>query len=330
MAEFIAELENMAANTVCTIAEESLADDTKRWQTLFGFSGAQAVEQIHLHRNNMARSKVSDELWSIVQKEQEAQGFDRDSYEYALTNGVFMRKPLLETTTSRHHSSNTTYIVKIDGPISSADRVKEVTQLSHTPEIARGTGEAGDAVFCKIDGTTRQKLIAWLGKEHPSFRPTIIRLSKSPKHLSSYTMAPLLGKDTTLPQHRPNHANFTPLPSEDQYPVWYFFYGNLAKPTELQQRLNLVELPSYTPASIQGGKIKSWRGQFKALVEADDAERYESGSAYLVRSREEEEILQFYETEKYEVVRCIINMEGGSRNVNGLVFRFAGSEAELQ
>lgn len=47
------------------------------------------------------------------------------------------------------------------------------------------------------------------------------------------------------------------------------------------------------------------------------------GSAYQVQDRESEEALLLYETEKYEVVRCMIKSE--DRSFLGLTFRFAGS-----
>ena len=47
-----------------------------------------------------------------------------------------------------------------------------------------------------------------------------------------------------------------------------------------------------------------------------------SGSAYQVSSKEHEDALRIYETENYEVVRCMIAM--ADEVVHGLTFRFVG------
>lgn len=47
---------------------------------------------------------------------------------------------------------------------------------------------------------------------------------------------------------------------------------------------------------------------------------------YLVESVEHEEVLRAYETANYEVVRCVIEMEGGL-TVQGCTFRFVDAEA---
>ncbi|KAK5240470.1 hypothetical protein LTR40_011694 [Exophiala xenobiotica] len=125
--------------------------------------------------------------------------------------------------------------------------------------------------------------------------------------------------DLALPQHRSDDTTFEPAPLPDQYPVWYFFYGTLADPDVLSQHLNLETAPSYIPAHVVGGQIRT------ALVDAPGTEVY--GSAFLVESRDQEDALRIYETDKYEVVRCHITMQTGV--VCGLTFRFDGAESEL-
>ena len=51
--------------------------------------------------------------------------------------------------------------------------------------------------------------------------------------------------------------------------------------------------------------------------------------AYLVATEEHEEVLRFYETENYEIVRCTIIMKDGSDAVRGLTFKFVGSPEHL-
>lgn len=46
---------------------------------------------------------------------------------------------------------------------------------------------------------------------------------------------------------------------------------------------------------------------------------------YQVQTKECEEALMFYETDKYEVVRCAIAMDGGKEELKGCTFRFVDS-----
>lgn len=55
--------------------------------------------------------------------------------------------------------------------------------------------------------------------------------------------------------------------------------------------------------------------------EFDFTEEY----AYLITSRDHDDALSFYETEKYEIVRCSITMQDNGEVVKGLTYRFAGS-----
>ncbi|KAK7444641.1 hypothetical protein Landi51_08453 [Colletotrichum acutatum] len=103
-------------------------------------------------------------------------------------------------------------------------------------------------------------------------------------------------------------------------------YDTRADPTVL------IYLPGIEPvdraAKGRGGCLATWGGKYKALV---DASAYEKscvdGHAFLVTNKDQEDALQLYETENYEVVRCVIEfMLGGGRDeeVRGLTFRFIG------
>ncbi|KAF3063504.1 poly polymerase [Daldinia childiae] len=125
-----------------------------------------------------------------------------------------------------------------------------------------------------------------------------------------------------MPQHR-LCSNDDPklVPAQNQYPVWYFFYGTLADPSVLKRLLNINIDPSYCPASVVGGVLKTWGGKYKALVDAPNNKAVQ-GQAFLVKDQEQEECLQLYETDKYDVVRCEIQLRG--KKVKGLTFRFIG------
>ncbi|OTA94659.1 hypothetical protein M434DRAFT_394460 [Hypoxylon sp. CO27-5] len=125
-----------------------------------------------------------------------------------------------------------------------------------------------------------------------------------------------------MPQHRPNSMDDPKLaPAQNEYPVWYFFYGTLADPMVLKRLLG--HQPSYQPATVTGGVLKTWGGKYKALVDAIDQKAEVQGHAFLVQDQEQEHSLQLYETDKYEVVRCEIQIDGKEK-VKGLTFRFIG------
>ena len=87
----------------------------------------------------------------------------------------------------------------------------------------------------------------------------------------------------------------------------------------LSRVLGLSEDPILEPACLAGGIIKTWAGKYKALVDGSETARVK-GWAYRVETEECEDALRFYESEKYEVVRCCIAMAG--KEVKGCTFRF--------
>ncbi|PYI02744.1 hypothetical protein BO78DRAFT_400353 [Aspergillus sclerotiicarbonarius CBS 121057] len=123
-------------------------------------------------------------------------------------------------------------------------------------------------------------------------------------------------------------------PSEPTLPVYYFFYGTLTNPTQLQRILDLPSTPTLRKASVHGYTIAKW-GDYPALIpgEQDDVV---AGSAYRVQSAEGARKLADYETKAYEVVDCWIyftdgNGEGGGEEegIGGKVFVYAGDAGAL-
>jgi hypothetical protein len=98
-------------------------------------------------------------------------------------------------------------------------------------------------------------------------------------------------------------------PKQHEYPVWYFFYGTLAKPDFLAQLFGSPPGIEHVlvPAHIEGGKLRTWGGKYKALV--DCSGRRVDGWVFEVESEEQEEVLCMYETAKYEVIRVRIEVE---------------------
>ncbi|KIW39798.1 uncharacterized protein PV06_08382 [Exophiala oligosperma] len=319
--DILAELESMAVNVATAAAEEETIPDVdvERWQKLFGFTISEARAALETYRRDLFRTKISDELWDTVGSDKQAEGYDREAYEYSLT------RPRRHDSSGRYDEKGS-YIVQLTGPLHSPEILQRAATLNRVPTPIGGVGECGQAEFCEIDGAAKARLLSWARKYHCGFQPTIIRLSKAKKELSEITQAPTLGNNLlTLPQHRPDDVGVEPTPSPGQYPVWYFFYGTLADPDVLSRQLGLEEAPHYVPAKVSGGRVRTWAAKYKALVDAPGEEV--PGSAFLVQSASQEDALRFYETDKYEVVRCKITTQ--TEVLDGLTFRFDGSEDDL-
>jgi hypothetical protein len=226
--------------------------------------------------------------------------------------------------------TRTIYFLKLEGPISTPQKVQNVANLSTIPESHQGSGEEGDAVFCKVDGRTKKTIEDWSSTQTEiNFRPLFVPEGKAYKEFSPHSLYPTLGKDTTLPQYRPQDPHLLgTAPSfgqaHDDFPVWYFFYGTLADIPKLQSLLLLPEeeQPVLYEASVIGGKVETWgNGKYNALVNGPET-RCVKGSAYQVMTEEHEDALRKYETSAYEVVRCLIKV--GGTTVEGCTFRFVG------
>jgi len=337
------ELESMAVNAAddCDGEFQPSKEEITRWQTVFSYSYSEAIEQIKNQKSDYSRYRVSNDHWDLVKSQKVAQGYSREAYEQSIKTGGQSapshgeQKPI-DTSVSRAESS---YLILLEGILSTPKSIQDAASLSEPPQAVQAASETGDGIFCRIDGNMKQSIIDWLSQQKSTFRPTFVRLSKAKKDLAPTSIYPTLGLESTLPQHRSSsylnsdttlpphrgsssHTTFSPL--QDEYPVWYFFYGTLADNVLLTRLLSLPEAepPILVPASISGGLIKTWHGKYKALVDGADTDSV-YGSAYEVTSKEREEALLLYETEKYEFVRCCIIM--ASRTVQGLTFRFAGS-----
>ncbi|KAB8218764.1 hypothetical protein BDV33DRAFT_205169 [Aspergillus novoparasiticus] len=114
-----------------------------------------------------------------------------------------------------------------------------------------------------------------------------------------------------------------------QYPVYYFFYGALTKPTQLQRIIDLTEEPKLRKAEVIGYDIAKW-GDYPALISGEQGQVV-SGYAYPVQSAEEAGKLAEYETRAYKVASCCIFFQDGEKpkEVGGKVFMYAGDAQAL-
>ncbi|KAI1400611.1 hypothetical protein F4819DRAFT_363576 [Hypoxylon fuscum] len=320
--DFMDELETMAQVAIQQPAgsEEPEYEDIKRWQSLFGYSYSEAEQAIKDHRSDLSRVAVSDAHWDMVRVGKELHGYDKEAYEHSCIlagreNPTIQKLP--------KNTQPSAYLFKLEGPLDSVEKLKVAAGLDAVPPEFGGTDDAGEAAnFCKIDAEVKGKIINYLSHIESRFQPTFVRYSKAEKALSTISAYPTLGIDTTMPQHRHNSANDPKFhPSQNQYPVWYFFYGVLADSAVLNLLLGCD--PSYRAASVSRGCLRTWGGKYKALVDAPEEAKVQ-GRAFLVETQEQEDSLRFYETDKYDVVRCEIDFNGMEK-VKGLTFRFNGA-----
>ena len=289
-----------------------------------------------IRRQFLAR-RLPTANWKVVRSQKEKEGFSRDAYEHYIQtkcqpNGTSEAPQHVPNTIPAHE---VTYLILLEGILSAPEDLQSAANLPEPPAIYQGSSETEDASFCKVDGTVKRGIDQWLAGQR-SFRPTYVRLNKAKKDLSSVSIHPTLGRERTLPQYRAStlsnaasilsntidglsHLAISPL--QDEYPIWYFFYGTLTDSVTVTRHLSLSKDPVLRPGTITGGIIKIRGGKYTALVEGTDTDIVH-GSAFEVADSEQEEALFFYETDKYEVVRCLITMP--HQTVQGLTFRLIG------
>ncbi|KAF4628974.1 hypothetical protein G7Y89_g9178 [Cudoniella acicularis] len=186
------ELEQMALNAASTdIQEDEPSEECiTRWQSLFQYSPIEAKEQ------------------------KENQGYDREAYEHELEIAGRRGKQPPRTKQKVPSSISPTqarfsYLLKMEGPLSTPAEVQDAASLSAILEIVEGSceeeGKQEEAAFCIVDGRAKHTINLWLSAQNSTFKPTFARLfQKADKQLSPHSMYPTLGVYATLPQNRPS------------------------------------------------------------------------------------------------------------------------------
>ncbi|KAF2637555.1 hypothetical protein P280DRAFT_482984 [Massarina eburnea CBS 473.64] len=181
----------------------------------------------------------------------------------------------------RHRRVQATYLLRLEHPLSEPRDVANAIGLSRVPQLETGSGEDGEERFCRLSQTNIDALDSWAAECHPGKKFTKIRLGIAHKEPE----LPVLGRDPTLPHHRAS------VEKKVCYPVYYFFYGTLASPSRLSRLFDipLSQLPRLEAASILGGRIKTWAGKYRALVDSpgdkvEGARRFSLSTASPVRA----------------------------------------------
>ncbi|RFU73021.1 oxidoreductase domain containing [Trichoderma arundinaceum] len=342
--DLLAACEDLAANTAVFDAVDD--SDRSRWQALFGLSSSEAIKAIQEWRADFTRLTIPQEAWLLIKEAKMSEGFNKEPYEYSLSKAQTIQKrsaqerlPISDNS-STSNNEEAKFLVKMDCH-TSADSVELSLCLPKKPNILSGIDDDGNTTrFCLLSNSEKTEFLGRLSKAHLLYQPTLIRVSIASKSLSPTSLYPTLGIDTTLPQFRldnyqpgtdSSRISSLPLslvrPAQDEYPVWYFFYGTLTDANVLSRAIGVSEKEDsikYKRARIRRGRLFTLGRKYLALVDADEHSIVD-GWAYLVKSQSEEDSLRVYETGKYEVVRCTIefaNENGGV--IHGLTFRLAG------
>lgn len=321
MDSLLEELERMSVNAIDSFLDDVSEDDIKRWQTLFTMGHEEAKDKIKRYREDIDRQRFSDELWHDIQASKEVQGHDRESCEYDLFRRSRVKSAISPAPAS--HSSNILRGLILGGPLNTPEHIQSIAGLTKPPTTT--TAESSDPTtsskFCYITAAEEHLILQGLLNLNISYEPHFITINMASKDLQTTSASPTLGiKEPALPQHRP--CKSTDLVLQDEYPVFYFFYGTLAEPEILARVLELGEqVPVLQKAYVKGAEVKMV-GRYKALVDSEVEARVD-GWAFLVESEEQELKLRVYETRMYEVVRCDVWLVGEGGVVKGLTFRAA-------
>ncbi|CZT18458.1 uncharacterized protein RCC_04303 [Ramularia collo-cygni] len=175
------ELEALAGNAFDSVANpdcrpEPMKDTVARWQKLFKLPQDTAVELIMTHRNNLTRTRVSDDLWDTIRVEKESHGYDREAYEYELD--LQKKKAVLPNLVPSidNSESTTTYLVELSGALETVEDVQRAAGLDLPPPVVSGESvEDGRPVsLCCVDSAAKLKILHWASTEGGGFEPTIL------------------------------------------------------------------------------------------------------------------------------------------------------------
>jgi hypothetical protein len=240
---------------------------------------------------------------------------------------VSSKPAILTPTTSRirlRRRIEAEYLIRLENLFLTPRDIANAIGLLRVPQLVSGTAQDGEASFCRLSQSSMNTLDSWSRKHHPNHEITKIRIGLAHKDAGKL---PFLGRDATLPQHRPHLVAMPASLHVLEYPVHYFFYGTLADPARLERLFGVPasELPRLQAATLLDGRIRTWGGKYRALV--DGPGDMVNGFAYAITTADQEDAIRVYEGDNYEVVAATIIVDG--EEIMGRSFRFAGFADEL-
>jgi hypothetical protein len=112
------------------------------------------------HRSNFSRERVSDGHWEMVRCDREAEWLDREAYEREIEVGRSKVSNdscgILVGPSVGQASSKSTYIFKLEGLLDRAAKLQDSANLEEAPAIVPGAEHLGDAIFIRIDSTSKR------------------------------------------------------------------------------------------------------------------------------------------------------------------------------
>lgn len=159
---------------------EPIGDTIKRWHTLFNLSNDDAIDRIMEHRNNLTRPRILDDHWDAIRPSKEAEGYDREAYEYEL--GLQKKKAQLpDLLPASTESGGLTYLVELSSPLGSLEAVQKAAGLNSVPERVEGWSvEDGRPIeMCVVSSEAKTKILTWASTIAGGFEPTILVNPKS-------------------------------------------------------------------------------------------------------------------------------------------------------
>ena len=160
---------------------EPISTTIARWNALFKIPGDDAVDVIMEHRNNLTRTRISDEHWDAVRTSKELQGYDREAYEYELE--LQKRKANMGNIlpVDDEADSRVTYLVELSGPLESSEAMQSAAGLETAPPTVNGWSvEDGSIVrMCIVGNKEKRAILKWAAEQGGGFEPTILVNPKS-------------------------------------------------------------------------------------------------------------------------------------------------------
>jgi len=157
---------------------EPIATTMARWRKLFNLSEDEVIDRIMENRNNLTRTRISDAHWDTVRSEKEAEGFDREAYEYNLDlqKKRALLPELVPGAGDEAKGSSVTYLIELSGPLDTPAKVQAAAHLPTLPsEVSGQSVEEGRPVrLCCVDGDAKAALLQWASREGGGFEPTIL------------------------------------------------------------------------------------------------------------------------------------------------------------
>jgi hypothetical protein len=160
---------------------EPISTTIKRWNNLFEIPSGDAVDRIMEHRNNLTRTRISDEYWETVRSTKESQGYDREAYEYELD--LQKRKANIGNLVpvDDEAESTVTYLVELSGPLDSLEVMQKAAGLEEVPQKVDGWSveERREVEMCVVGGKEKRAILLWAAEQGGGFEPTILVNPKS-------------------------------------------------------------------------------------------------------------------------------------------------------